>query len=358
MMAYRRQIYRLFSYLLVSAALALSSCGAKRVAADIAAVPTSGAEVDRGTPVPDRPVAGTGHKIPAEQVGTVVGSGVVSPRVPTAIVTDNVTLLIDSGAVGRDVEISILATGEEHSGAIPGHLANLTPGGAVYRMLPDGQRFGRDITIAMRYDSTALPCGYTADDIYTFFYNEDTRMWQQVERDSVDARSQTVYSRTNHFTDYINGVLKVPENSDAMAYTPTSIKELKAADPLEGVTLIAPPEANSHGTANLTYPLALPAGRHGMQPQLAVHYSSAGGSGILGLGWSLPVGEVSVDTRRGVPLFSDSLETETYALDGEVLVTASTDGNGLMHLDKPACLARWKPRATANTRRFYPRVEG
>lgn len=290
--------------------------------------------------------------------GMLLAKGHVSTSKPAAIGSDGVALFIDSGAVNGNVDISILATTEANSGTIPEHMQNLTPNGAVYRMLPDGQKFEKDITIAMHYDSTALPYGYTADDIYTFFYNEQTALWQKVERDSVDTERQIVYSRTNHFTDYINGVLKVPENSDVASYTPTSISDLKAADPMEGITLIAPPEANNQGTANLSYPLSIPAGRNGMQPNLSVNYSSAGGSGILGIGWSLPISEISVDTRRGVPLFDNTLETETYALDGDVLVTSYTDANGLMHLNKPAYASPWKSRVTTGELQFYPRVEG
>lgn len=287
----------------------------------------------------------------------VVGQAHVSPMAAATVHAPGVSLLIDSGAVNSDVNIRIITTSEEYSGEIPSHMENLTEGGAVYRMLPDGQRFDRDITIAMRYDSTAIPYGYTANDIYTFYYNEQTAMWQKIERDSVDTRNQIVYSRTNHFTDYINGVLKAPESSDAMAYTPTSIKDLKAADPTEGVTVMAPPEANSMGTATMNYPITLPAGRRGMQPTLNVSYNSEGGNGILGQGWSLPVSEISVDTRRGVPLYSDIFETETYTIDGEVLVTAYLDGNGLLHLNKPAYATLWKPRVSG-TLQLYPRVEG
>ena len=272
---------------------------------------------------------------------------------------EGVTLFIDSGSVRSDVEIAVVKTDGTCSGAIPAHMENLTAGSAVYRMLPDGQRFERDITIAMRYDSAALPYGYSAEDIYTFFYNERTGLWQQIERDSVDTLNQIVYSRTNHFTDYINGVLKVPESSDAMAYTPTSIKELKAADPMEGVTMIAPPEANNMGTANLTYPLTVPAGRRGMQPRLTVNYNSAGGSGILGLGWNLPISEISVDTRRGVPLFDQTYETEAYVYDGEEIVTSYLDNNGMLRLNKPVHKTAWRERdATLDTMRYYHRREG
>lgn len=102
----------------------------------------------------------------------LVGSNHVTTTAPAVVAADNVSLLIDSGAVSHDVQISIVATTEENSGEIPANMANLTANGAVYRMLPDGQKFEKDITIAMHYDSTALPYGYTADDIYTFFYNE------------------------------------------------------------------------------------------------------------------------------------------------------------------------------------------
>ena len=308
--------------------------------------------------VSDSIIAQSGESPFTKPIGKVVGSRRVTRTCSTTIAADNVSLFIDSGAVSRDVEIFILATSEEQSGAIPGHLANLTADGAVYRMLPDGQQFESDITIAMRYDSTALPYGYTADDIYTFFYNEQTQMWQQVERDSVDTQNQIVYSRTNHFTDYINGVLKVPESSDAMAYTPTSIKDLKAADPMDGITLIAPPEANNQGTANLSYPLNIPAGRHGMQPHLSINYSSAGGSGILGLGWSLPISEISVETRWGVPLYDHRDETEGYLLDGTTLVSSYLDENNNLRLNKPVYHRAYEPRFSSDTVRFYPRVEG
>ncbi len=350
----KRYIYHIAASLLAVFMLAGCSGATDR--------PLAGASVDSrpeiAADVTDSLVAHSDESPFAKPAGKMVGSSRVAKNRPATIAAGDVALFIDSGAVSRDVQISILAITEEHSGAIPGHLANLTADRAVYRMLPDGQRFEKDITIAMRYDSTALPYGYTADDIYTFFFNEQSGLWQQVERDSVDPHNQIVYSRTNHFTDYINGVLKVPENSDAMAYTPTSIKDLKAADPLEGITLMAPPEANNQGTANLTYPLTIPAGRRGMQPQLAVSYNSAGGSGILGLGWSMPISEISVETRWGVPLYDYDYETEGYLLDGTALVTSYLDENGNFRLNKPVYHRAYEPRHHADTLRFHPRVEG
>ena len=79
------------------------------------------------------------------------------------------------------------------------------------------------------------------------------------------------------------------------------------ADPASGVSLVEPPVASRTGSAAVSYPLDLPVGRGGVGPGLGLVYdSSAAGasSGWLGRGWSLAgVGEVSVDTSFGVPLF-------------------------------------------------------
>ncbi len=94
---------------------------------------------------------------------------------------------------------------------------------------------------------------------------------------------------------------------------------LQIADPAEQLVIVDPPEANNQGTAELGYPLEIPPGRAGMEPDLALTYDSTGGNGWIGLGWDLGVGAVSVDTRWGVPRYDASLESETYLLDGDVL---------------------------------------
>ena len=56
-----------------------------------------------------------------------------------------------------------------------------------------------------------------------------------------------------------------------------------------------------------------------MQPDLSLSYSSTGGNGWVGLGWDLPVGSVTLDTRWGVPRYNPTAESETYLLDGAQL---------------------------------------
>ncbi|MBS0577488.1 MAG: VCBS repeat-containing protein [Proteobacteria bacterium] len=61
--------------------------------------------------------------------------------------------------------------------------------------------------------------------------------------------------------------------------------ELPAHDPTVG--RLAGTGGTSGGSATYTIPIALPPGRAGMQPDLALAYSSRSGNGIAGMGWSL-----------------------------------------------------------------------
>src|SRR5262249_44254573 len=91
------------------------------------------------------------------------------------------------------------------------------------------------------------------------------------------------------------------------------------------------------------YPIEVPPGRDGIQPRLAVTYSSSGGNGWLGLGWDLPAPSVAVDTRWGVPRYGAAQETETYTLNGDQLTPVANRG---------ALVARTAEKV------FHTRVEG
>ncbi len=66
------------------------------------------------------------------------------------------------------------------------------------------------------------------------------------------------------------------------------------------------------GTYLLTVPLHIPPGRRGHAPDLALSYSSAAGTGVFGLGWSLSVGLASNEARSASSLYEDSI-TQYYA---------------------------------------------
>lgn len=113
-------------------------------------------------------------------------------------------------------------------------------------------------------------------------------------------------------------------------------------DPTEGVTFIAPPQANNRGSAAMAYPLLLPSGRQGMMPDLQVEYDSDNASGWLGLGWDLSLPAITIDTRWGVPRYDATIETESYLYAGQALFP-------LAH--------RGEERTRAAEQNFYPRIE-
>ena len=84
--------------------------------------------------------------------------------------------------------------------------------------------------------------------------------------------------------------------------------------------MIEAPFANNYGTAELVYPIDIPAGRHGLQPDVNLQYSSAIEDGCLGTGWTLPQPNITIDTRWGVPHYNEIYETDPYLLNGSQLV--------------------------------------
>ena len=258
---------------------------------------------------------------------------------------------------------------------------------AGYRVNPMPGEFA----IAVPYDPELLPQGFTEDDIQTYVYDRQYHRWVAIQRDSVNEAELLVCSRFRPWEkglshtrndlsnpqdalaqvqdmmsfapqgegggdsplDFINAVLKTPEMPETSAYTPTSIKELKAADPLEGITLIQPPTANNMGTANLSYPIEIPAGRQGMQPNLTLTYSSSGGNGWLGVGWDISIPSITVETRWGVPRYDQSKESEVYVYEGEQLVTKDASGH---FREMPHRTNQWTSRSTlGNEEQFFPR---
>jgi RHS repeat-associated protein len=259
----------------------------------------------------------------------------------------------EAGALSRETELTISGLETRELPPLEQGMVNVTGDYAAYRMLPHGTRFNSDIDIVLPYDTALLPIGYAPNDIMTYYYDELRRQWIMIPRDTVDEANRLIYSKVNHFTDFINAIIKSPEMPETQAYTPTSIKDLKAANPLEGINLIQPPTANNSGTANLSYPIDIPAGRQGMQPSLAVTYSSSGGNGWLGVGWDISIPAITVETRWGVPRYDASQESEVYLYQGEQLVNKKSDGHfqQLRHRTNGNL-----PRLSGNIQ-FYPRVE-
>ena len=214
-----------------------------------------------------------------------------------------------------------------------------------YRFLPHGNHFVHHLaSIAVPYDSTLIPKGYTVDDIHTYYYDELHQRWTMLQSKGIDAKREVAMAETSHFTDVINGIIKVPESPETQNYVPTGISELKAADPAAGIQQIEAPSANQNGTAILSYPFEVPAGRNDIGVSAGLQYSSEGGSSFVGYGWSLPVQSIDIETRWGVPRFDDKSESESYLLMGQQL--------------SDRLYRRTDSLARQADKQFYPMTEG
>ncbi len=76
----------------------------------------------------------------------------------------------------------------------------------------------------------------------------------------------------------------------------------------------------STGIATFNVPIALPQGRGKVQPSLALSYSSAGGLGETGAGWSIGVPFIARQTDKGVPQYDDEVgfhaEQDRFVFNG------------------------------------------
>jgi RHS repeat-associated protein len=104
-------------------------------------------------------------------------------------------------------------------------------------------------------------------------------------------------------------------------------------------------QADLHtGTGNFSIPIAVPPGRNGFQPELTLGYSTGGGNGPFGLGWSLGIPGVTLKTSKGIPRYS---EEDVYVLSGAedlILVKEETVESGTPQEERH--------------RYFRPRTEG
>src|SRR5499433_889812 len=251
------------------------------------------------------------------------------------LVHDGAEVRVPPGALATGGALSIRPLAAREVAKLPPGLLNTTRGPRHgYRMEPS-QHFNAEVTVTLPYDRHLLPEGTPDRDVRIFWYDTAAKRWTPLRRVEVNAREQTVTGWTDHFTDFITGVVNVPNHQQVEGYTPTTFSGMKAADPGAKVNLIAPPQASSTGDANVSYPIEVPPGRNGHQPSLGISYNSSRGNGWLGTGWGLDIPSIDIDTRWGVPRYDTGqidpsrgpLETETYMLGGAELAPVANRGD-------------------------------
>jgi RHS repeat-associated protein len=242
-----------------------------------------------------------------------------SPGEAKSLALGKARLDVPAGALGQKAALSMRVLQAGELPALETGMTNVTASRGGFRMGPHGLRFRQPVRLTLPYDPALIPPGLTEDDVQTFFFDEETGRWIPITRIAVEAGRRTVVSATDHFTDFINATLTVPDEPAGASFSPNSIRDLGTPDPASGITMIAAPEGGPDGDANLDFPLDLPAGRRGMEPDLTVTYGSGSGNGWLGEGWDLRLPSIEVSTLFGVPRYAPDVETETYVLNGEQL---------------------------------------
>jgi hypothetical protein len=86
--------------------------------------------------------------------------------------------------------------------------------------------------------------------------------------------------------------------------TPQAISLPSAEGSIEGMGESFSPVLSS-GTGTFSVPIAVTPGRAGVQPSLALSYSTGGGNGSVGFGWGLGAPFISRQSDRGMPRYVD-----------------------------------------------------
>lgn len=246
---------------------------------------------------------------------------VLHPDRATTISFAGVKLEIPKGAVDRDVRLTIRPLVAGQVAESSPRVSNVSPEGRAYRFGPHGLKFKKPIKVTLPYDAGLLKHGQKERDILAFYYDEPLGSWQRIGRYGSADRG-VLTSLTDHFTDFMNGVLAMPDEPGVKSFNANEMKDIKVADPGAGVALISPPAANSNGSMQLSYPIELPPGRNGVEPSLAITYNSAKSNGWLGVGWDLALPAIEIDTRFGVPRYDETAPEgrDQYLLSGESIV--------------------------------------
>ncbi len=154
--------------------------------------------------------------------------------------------------------------------------------------------------------------------------------------------------------------LALPTGGDKSGVTSKSISVPKGSGTIKGMEESFSAQLST-GIATFSVPFALPAARGGAQPSLGLSYSSSGGVGVAGVGWSVGVPFIARQTDRGVPSYADQAawhpNQDRFVFNGgQELVPICLVGSG--GTCTGAQTGEVMPVWASGWQYFRPRVEG
>jgi RHS repeat-associated protein len=155
-------------------------------------------------------------------------------------------------------------------------------------------------------------------------------------------------------------LLALPTGADKSGVTSKSISVPKGSGTIQGMEESFSAQLST-GIATFSVPFSLPAARGGAQPSLGLSYSSSGGFGLAGVGWSIGVPFISRQTDRGVPSYEDQsgwhANQDRFVFNGgqELVPICLVKAGGVC---TGAQVSEQMPVWASGWQYFRPRVEG
>ncbi|MBF0490125.1 MAG: VCBS repeat-containing protein, partial [Candidatus Omnitrophica bacterium] len=177
-------------------------------------------------------------------------------------------------------------------------------------------------------------------------------LWQiqTVNASSGSSSSKSSSNSTSSFSQGTYPTTSNPSSEDPNKHTSAAISPRSTSSTSSGVVssgVGANIQATSvqvepfTGSANLSIPIAVPPGRAGIQPNIALTYSSSNHQlGMAGIGWSLDLGSIQRSIKKGVPTYNDSTDIFTMFQGSSQDLVADPSGGGLYHPEVEGSFAK------------------
>ncbi|MFH1317766.1 MAG: SpvB/TcaC N-terminal domain-containing protein [Candidatus Omnitrophota bacterium] len=199
-------------------------------------------------------------------------------------------VIIPIGALSQDTPIMIRSAPDA---ALSPELEKTKRLLKANKYLPDGLIFNKPVTLICTLSQAQVPGTPIQLGIY-----KDSNNLEAIQNSEVETDSYTIQFKVIKFATY------------------ATFQDLTPATgaPIGGGVQIPLPDMFT-GAFSSAVPIAVPPGRAGMQPNLALTYRSSNPNSWLGVGFNLSSGQITRSTRLGPPSYNDQEDTFYFISD-------------------------------------------